>query len=134
MSAMSRNKGKAGERELAALLTAEGFEARRGVQYRGGNDSPDVLCPSLPGVHFEVKRTERLRLYDALAQAKADVGGKLPVVAHRANRHDWIAMLNFRDLLAILRAVTRSENLTSETRKSPQFDNLTKPNIAGINV
>jgi Holliday junction resolvase len=104
MGAMSRNKGKAGEREVAELLTAEGFEARRGVQYRGGTDSPDVLCASLPSVHFEVKRTERLRLYEAMAQAKADAGDKLPIVAHRAKRCDWIAVLGFRDLLALLRA------------------------------
>ena len=30
---MSRNKGKVGEREVAELLRAHGFPARRGVQY-----------------------------------------------------------------------------------------------------
>lgn len=104
MSARSRNKGKTGERELARLLTAEGFEARRGVQYHGGTDSPDVICPCLPGVHFEVKRTERLRLYGALAQARHDAGDKLPIVAHRANNSPWVAIMDLTDLLAILRA------------------------------
>lgn len=104
MSARSRNKGKSGERELARLLSAEGFIASRGVQYRGGTDSPDVVCPCLPGIHFEVKRTERLRLYDALAQASRDAGDKLPVVAHRANASPWVAILELTDLLAVLRA------------------------------
>jgi|GEM_PF-762081 len=101
---MSRNKGKVGERELARLLTAEGFETRRGVQYQGSTDSPDVICPCLPGIHFEVKRTERLRLYDALGQALQDAGDKVPVVAHRANNCGWVAILKFTDLLAILRS------------------------------
>lgn len=104
VSAKSRNKGKIGERELARLLSAEGFEARRGVQFRGGADSPDVICPCLPGIHFEVKRTERLRLYDALAQARHDAGNKLPIVAHRTNASPWVAILDLTNLLAILRA------------------------------
>lgn len=103
MSAKSRRKGKTGELELARLLTAEGFPAVRGVQYHGGADSPDVRCACLPGIHFEVKRTERLRLYDALAQARHDAGGKLPIVAHRANASRWVAIMDFSDLLALLR-------------------------------
>ncbi len=104
MSAMSRRKGKTGELELARLLTAEGFPAVRGVQYHGGTDSPDVRCPCLPRIHFEVKRTERLRLYEALTQARHDAGEKLPIVAHRANNCGWVAILDFTDLLAIVRA------------------------------
>ncbi len=99
----SRSKGKRGELELARLLTAEGFEATRGAQHRGGPDSPDVLCPDLPGLHFECKRCERLHLYDALSQAKADAGDKLPVVAHRRNGHEWLAVLKLEDLLEVLR-------------------------------
>ena len=99
----SRRKGARGERELAAVLTAEGFDARRGAQHRGGPDSPDVRCPSLPGIHFEAKRCERLNLYDAVPQARRDAGDKLPVVAHRRNNHEWLVILPLTDLLAILR-------------------------------
>jgi Holliday junction resolvase len=53
----SNQKGKRGEREAAAFLTDEGFPARRGQQFAGGTDSPDVVCESLSGLHFEVKRT-----------------------------------------------------------------------------
>lgn len=105
MGRRSRDKGKAGERELARLLTAEGFEARRGAQHRGGDDSPDVICPSLPGLHWEVKRCQRLRLYDALDQARRDAGDHLPVVAHRANGRQWLAILDLRDLLSVLREI-----------------------------
>ena len=99
----SRAKGKRGELELARLLTAEGFPATRGQQHRGGPGSPDVLCPSLP-VHWEVKRTERLRLYEALEQARVESPpDKLPIVAHRASQREWVAILRLTDLLAILR-------------------------------
>ena len=88
--------------ELAAILTAEGFDARRGQQHRGGPDSPDVIVPSLPSIHFEAKRTERLSLYDAIAQARRDAGDKLPIVAHRRNASEWVAILTLTDLLAII--------------------------------
>jgi Holliday junction resolvase len=106
MSAMSCNKGKAGEREFAHRLTSEGFPATRGAQHRGGTDSPDVLCPSLPGVHFEIKRCERLRLYDALNQARSDAGELLPVVAHRSNGQRWIVVLELSDFLRLVREAT----------------------------
>ncbi len=103
MSGFSRRKGKRRERELAALLSVEGFAATRGQQHRGGPDAPDIIVPSLPGIHFEAKRCERLNLYDAVAQAKNDAGGKLPVVAHRRNACEWLAILPLTSLLAILR-------------------------------
>lgn len=97
----SRDKGARGERELAHWLTEHGYPARRGCQYQGGPESPDVVCPSLP-VHFEVKRTEKLRLYDAMKQAMADAGDNVPVVAHRRSRGEWLAILRLSDLLALV--------------------------------
>jgi len=98
----SRDKGARGERELAAWLTERGYPAHRGRRYHGGPDAPDVVCPSVP-VHFEAKRTEKLRLYDAMAQAVDDAGNKVPVVAHRKSRGEWLAVLELKDLLAIIR-------------------------------
>lgn len=82
-------KGKVGERELASeLRRLFGVDARRGKQYCGGSDSPDVVTDA-PGVHVEVKRTERLSLYPAMKQAVTDAGAeKVPVVFHRQNRED----------------------------------------------
>lgn len=103
MSAMQRNKGARGERELAEFLSQRGFPAERSCQRRGSPDSPDVLCPGLP-LHFEVKRTEALRLHEALAQAVADAGGgKVPTVAHRRSHGEWLAVLRLSDLLELLR-------------------------------
>ena len=99
MGKMSKNKGKRGELELAAeLRRLFGIAARRGVQYHGGEDSPDVIT-DLPGVHIEVKRTERLSLYPAMKQAVEDAGAdKVPVLFHRQNREDWLAVIRLNDL------------------------------------
>ncbi len=99
----SNRKGKRGELELAKWLSERGHTARRGQQYRGGGDSPDVVCDSLP-LHFEVKRTERLRLHEAVEQAIADAAeGQTPVVAYRASRRPWLAILKLDDLLTLIR-------------------------------
>lgn len=99
----SREKGKRGEREAAEFLIGHGFEARRGVQYSGGGDSPDVVH-SVPGVHFEVKRTEKLAIHDWIAQARADAKeGKLPVVLHKKNRRDWVVVLDANDFINFLK-------------------------------
>lgn len=105
----SRDKGKRGELEWRDELVARGYEARRGQQHAGGGDSPDVVH-NIPGVHFEVKRTERLSLYDAVNQARRDAAGKMPVVAHRCNgsrrkddcRGEWLVVLGVEDFFALL--------------------------------
>lgn len=99
----SRAKGKRGELEAAAFLTINGFPARRGCQFAGSPDSPDVACPFFVGVHFEVKRTERTDIDGWLRQAVTDAGGKLPVVLHRKNGGAWIGIVRAEDLLALLR-------------------------------
>jgi hypothetical protein len=102
MGKMSKNKGKRGELELSHWLTKRGFPAHRGQQYKGSHDSPDVVCPSLP-IHIECKRSEVLRLYDALEQAQED--SDLPgVVFHRRNHRDWLVVLDAADFLELLNA------------------------------
>ena len=77
----SREKGKRGEREWAAFCRDQGYpNIRRGQQY-SGIEGEDVV--GLPGIHIEVKRVERLSLYDAIDQAKRDTKpGRIPIVAH----------------------------------------------------
>ena len=68
----SKVKGNSGERELAKILCAHGYNAHRNDQrYISGLENPDV---SLPGIHIECKRTETLRLYNALEQGVKDIG------------------------------------------------------------
>jgi Holliday junction resolvase len=97
----SRRKGAAGERELAAYLRQFGIIAHRGRQFQGGADSPDVVH-DLPDIHLECKRCERGQIYDWLQQARDDAGDRIPVVVHRKNNQDWVAILPMEDLLRML--------------------------------
>lgn len=99
----SRDKGQRGERELAEYLRQAGYEARRGAQFSGANGDPDVVC-SVPGIHIEVKRTEKLRLWEAILQAVRDAkGGRMPTVWHRANRQPWLVTLRASDFIELLK-------------------------------
>lgn len=100
----SRNKGAAGERELASKLREYGYDTRRGQQYSGANGDADVV--GIPGIHAECKRTERTALYDWMAQAKHDAAqnGRIPVVFHRKNNSQWLAILELPDFMEIYQA------------------------------
>ena len=97
----SRAKGKRGELELAEDLRKFGYDARRGQQFAGGADSPDVVCTGLEDFHIEAKRVEAGNLYGWLEQAVRDAGGKVPVVMHRRSRKGWVAILRLEDFLAL---------------------------------
>ena len=79
----SRAKGARGERQWRDELRVNGYRARRGQQFSGSPDSPDVVCDDLPWAHFEVKFVERFNVYDAMDQAAGDAGPKVPLVVHR---------------------------------------------------
>ena len=99
----SKNKGKRGELEFSKVLAAHGYPARRGQQFQGTPDSPDIICDSLPDFHWEVKRTESLSLYAALQQAAEDAGLQIPIVAHRRSNKRWIVALSAADFLNLLK-------------------------------
>lgn len=105
-------KGKAGEREFRDVLRSRGWEARRGRQYSGSPDSPDIVS-NLP-FHFEVKRVERLNIDDAVSQAVRDCGsGKTPVVAHRRNRGEWLVTLRAEDFLSLIAGTDPTKSASS---------------------
>lgn len=118
----SRRKGKVGEREFASLLREHGFDARRGVQFSGGADSPDVVSEALRFLHIEVKRTQALNLADACAQAEGDCGGKPWIVAHRRNHAPWLITMTAEVFFQFLRGVLPPEptNKTSNNEQKEQ--------------
>lgn len=91
----SRQKGARGERDWRDELQAMGFDARRGQQFAGGPESPDVVCPSLSAISFEVKRGSEdyialgTKLDRAMEQARRDAGLKVPMVAWKQDRRPW---------------------------------------------
>lgn len=96
----SKDKGKRGERMCAAKMREYGYEARRGIQYQGSPESPDVV--GVPGLHIEVKFTEKLRLWDAIEQSIRDAGAdEIPVVMHKKNNSEWLAILRLDDFMPI---------------------------------
>ena len=118
----SRTKGKVGELEFVHYLGDHGLDAYRGQQFRGGAGSPDVVCLSLPDVHFEVKRVEAGNPYKWLEQAIADGGpANLNIVAHRKNKREWLAILPMEDLLRLLILREKHyDDALSEIQPQPQ--------------
>ena len=92
----ARNKGARGERELANLLRDYyGYDTRRGYVFQ---HESDVI--GLDGVHIEVKRTEKLKLYDAMEQAVEEADKRadgIPAVFHRRNGKDWVVVMRLED-------------------------------------
>lgn len=103
MAKNSKLKGKTGELELASKLREHGYDVRRSVQYNGKTEEGQPDLVGLPRIHVECKRTESLRLYDAVDQAKRDSRGtdNLPVVFHRKNNCEWVAILPLDSFMEI---------------------------------
>lgn len=98
MSKMSRDKGLAGEREVAVVWESHGF-AVRGLEGMGDH----LAVGHGLTIHSEVKRTESIRLWDCLAQCWSEApAGTLPVLAYRRNRSPWTATLRLDDLCKAL--------------------------------
>ena len=103
MSKSQRDKGAAGEREAAAVLTdLLGVPAikRRLSQTRDGGYDLDVL-----GVAVEVKRQERPSLPQWVRQATeaGNEADKLAAVIHRTNRAPWLVTMSVDDWCSLVR-------------------------------
>jgi hypothetical protein len=94
----TRSKGVVGEREVAKVWRDHGLEVR------GLEASGDHLVMAAPyPIHSEVKRQERLRLPEWLAQAAKEApAGTIPVVSFRQNRGEWFAALRLEDLAELV--------------------------------
>ena len=104
MAINSKQKGKTGELELARTLKEYGYETRRSVQYNGKDGQADVV--GLPHIHCEVKRVEKLNIYNAIDQAKRDAKhDDLPAVFHRKNRCNWLVTMELDDFMKIYKGV-----------------------------
>ena len=101
----SCQKGKRGEREARDVLNSVfGTNCRRGQQFCGGHDSPDI-AGFIPGIHIEVKNVEKLRLSDAIEQSEADSdieGGEIPTVMWKKPRtKDWYLIVKIDNVPAL---------------------------------
>jgi hypothetical protein len=106
MSGASRRKGLTGEREAADVFEANGWTVR-GLEGSGDwlafRGSRVAKWAGGVTLHLEVKRQERLRLPEWLAQAKAEApAGVPPVVVFRQSRGEWYAALPLTELLGLV--------------------------------
>jgi Holliday junction resolvase len=113
----SRAKGARGERQWRDELRANGYAARRGQQFSGSPDSPDVICDELSWLHFEVKAVERLNIEDAMDQARRDAGAKTPVVAHRRSFRRWLITMEAETFFEFLRGMLPMERTGAERQE-----------------
>lgn len=97
----SCQKGKRFERTWAKYLRDNlETEARRGRQFSGSPDSPDVLSADLH--HYECKACERLDIYQAMEQAVTDASNeKIPTVVWKRNRREILIVLRASDFKKI---------------------------------
>lgn len=109
MAVNSRRKGKEGELELARILRTYGFDTRRGQQFKGGGDSPDVM--GLPGVHIECKRVQNLNIEKAMVQSRTDAEetDDVPVVMHRRDREKWKVTMDLDEFIKMYISATDAD-------------------------
>lgn len=105
MSRAERDKGRAGEREVAAVYEAAGLTVR-GLE--GGGDHL-LVCGGENGlvIHSEVKRQETARPWAWWEQSSSEApGGAWPTVAFRRNRSPWLVMVQLQHFAALLAMAT----------------------------
>jgi hypothetical protein len=121
----SRQKGKRVERLWRDQLREAGFlKAYRGQQYCGAAGDADVVCPELPGFHFEVKGVQNLNVLAAMKQALNDCGKKIPVLAHKKNGEPWLVTMLADDWLPLVKETDRvSLSDTPESAHESAHDN-----------
>lgn len=101
----SRTKGKVGELEVMAMLRQYWPDACRNLDQCRESEVLDSKSDALntTGVHFQIKRVERLNIWEALRQAQSEAAHfDIPVVAFRRNRGQWYGALPLDELLALL--------------------------------
>lgn len=130
----SRSKGKRGELEAAKeWARVMGGEARRGQQFSGGKDSPDVVT-SFERIHLEVKRTERGNPYDWVEQAVRDGAGKIPCVLHRRSNKPWLLIVRLDDAPGLSAEITQASTTVGRGAVPGPVPGAGVPEAAGENA
>src|SRR5882724_4234384 len=120
MGKASRDKGAAGEREVAVMFRAAGYAAERvpnsgGLRIKGDlvlHDVPLNMGDRVVGTanvlrshkpwHVEVKRAERYDIPGWMRQAETDApAASVPLLCFRKSRGKWYAMLALDSFLEI---------------------------------
>jgi hypothetical protein len=134
----SCQKGKRGEREARDVLNAIfGTHCRRGQQFCGRPDSPDI-ANFIPEIHLEVKNVKNLQLKASLQQAKTDSGEhEIPIVMwKRPNSSEWfwIVPIEAMPKLAALLHQQIKQTINSEAYDEAVKNGLTPEQFKRLTV
>lgn len=99
----SRAKGAVGEREFIGKHLIEFWPTARRNLEQHTEDKRDSLDTG--DLHWQIKRTEALRIWEALKQAEDEAGGRMPLLAFRRNRSPWYVAGRASLLVPILSTV-----------------------------
>lgn len=114
----SKQKGKRGELEFCRELRKYGYDCERTVQYNGKADEGEADVKGLYGIHAEIKRVERLNIYDAMEQAKRDAkNDDAPMVFHRKNRSNWLVTMELDNFMALYESFESNTRLREYIKK-----------------
>lgn len=98
----SREKGRKGEIEFIKRHLLPYWPGCKRNLDQFGDDKRD--CVEVAGIHFQIKRTESLRVWAAIEQAETEARDHdLPVVAFRRNRSKWYCIVEADEMVALLR-------------------------------
>lgn len=120
MGSSSQRKGRAAELELARILRGRGYDVRAGAARSFGSE-PDLT--GLPGVHIECKRSERLNVPEAMAQAARDSDrfhDGAPTVFHRRSREPWLVTMKLTDWLELYGQRANREEAAEKPRSESE--------------
>lgn len=108
MGRAERDKGRKGEREVAVIFEARGFEVR-GLE---GSGDHLIVCEPASGIvlHSEVKRQETARVWAWWEQASSETEpGALTLVAFRRSRSRWLGLVDLERLADLLVLATQNQ-------------------------
>ncbi len=129
----SRAKGCRGEREVRDLFRERNYESRRGQQFSGGDESPDVVVPGVPQIHLEVKLVQNLNVQKAMEQAIRDGGpDKIPTVFHRKNGTKWLVTMNADDWFNFLETYLYHEKDHTQDHEAKKLDGNLSSCTSGV--
>jgi hypothetical protein len=104
VSAAQRDKGARAEREVVAIFRDAGWPDAKRTHDGNAQVGRGDIAGGPAGFHVEVKRHERLSVPAAFRQIRRDAPeGFYPLLVHRPSREVWMATLELRTLLVLLK-------------------------------
>ncbi len=124
----SKQKGKTGEleacRDIENALCLPSHTLHRSAQFCG-KDGQSADIRGIEGIHFEIKRTERIQIYDAMEQAVSDCKPEnVPTVVFRRNHSPWMVTIQLSDLKKFAQAIA---SIPGKEKTAPKRRRLIDP-------